>query len=100
MLRTTSESGRRARPPKWWSIAVSKLPKISLRFIEPKSWTPESARKWVESIPSKCPFERQLWWKDKLILYIPPLCPFNPLSTQLYTVRISAQQYLADLDVL
>jgi hypothetical protein len=100
MLSTRSASGKKARAPRWWGVFSQNLPKFYAPGLTPKTWTPELARKWVESIPSKCPFERQLWWKDKLILYIPPLCPFNPLSTQLYAIRISAQQYLADLDVL
>jgi Mo-dependent nitrogenase C-terminus. len=61
----------------------------------PTEWTPSLARKWVNSIPPKCPFERQLWWGDRLVLYIPPLCPLNPFSTQLYEIRIEAQTYLS-----
>ena len=90
-----SASGRRARPPKWWGKVVEGLPRIYVAALRPKSWTPELAQRWVDSIPSKCPFERQAWWGDTLILYVPPLCPLNPLSTQLYEIRLEAQTYLA-----
>lgn len=93
----SSISGRRARPPAWWGRFVERLPRASLPFLEPKEWTRELAEKWVRSVPAKCPFERQLWWGERLVLYIPPLCPLNPLSTQLYSIRIKAQEYLASL---
>jgi len=70
------------------------LPKFNLPFLEPKSWTPELAKRWVDAIPSKCPFEREWRIRGVLVLYIPPLCPLNPFSTQLYRIRIEAQAYL------
>ena len=94
-LKPTSSSGRRARAPRWWGRAVDTLPKFRIPALRPSHWTPSLAKKWVNSIPAKCPFERQLWWEDKLVLYIPPLCPLNPLSTQLYEIRIEAQTYLS-----
>jgi hypothetical protein len=71
------------------------LPKFRIPWLEPTTWTPELAKKWIRSIPAKCPFERAVWWGDRLVLYIPPLCPLNPLSTQLYELRIKAQEYLS-----
>lgn len=88
---------KNARPPRWWGRTVEVLPKFSLPFLEPKHWTPELAQKWIKTIPPKCPFERALYWRGRLILYIPPLCPLNPLSTQLYRIRLQAQEYLANL---
>jgi len=84
----------RTRPPRWWGIFTSSLPKFNLPFLEPKSWTPELAKRWVDAIPSKCPFEREWRIRGVLVLYIPPLCPLNPFSTQLYRIRIEAQAYL------
>lgn len=92
-----SASGRRARPPKWWGRVLDLVPKIYIPALRPKVWTPELAERWVKSIPSKCPFERQVWWGDTLLLYVPPLCPLNPLSSQLYDIRLEAQTYLARL---
>jgi hypothetical protein len=89
---------KKARTPMWWGKAMESLPKFSLPFLEPKEWTPELARRWVDAIPAKCPFERAVWWRGMLVLYIPPLCPFNPFSTQLYSLRIKAQEYLANLE--
>jgi hypothetical protein len=65
----------RARAPKWWGVFAESLPKIHLNWLEPDTWTPELAQAWVARIPAKCPFERQAWWGDCLVLYIPPLCP-------------------------
>jgi len=93
-----SESGIRVRVPKWWGRFTEVLPKFSLPFLEPRTWTPTLAQKWIDAIPSKCPFERQVWWGERLVLYIPPLCPLNPLSGQLYSIRLKAQTYLADLN--
>jgi len=98
MLTPISRTGRRARSPRWWGVFVENLPRIYLPALRPKTWTPELAQKWVDSIPSKCPFERQLWWGEVLLLYVPALCPLNPLSTQLYSIRLEAQTYLSALD--
>jgi hypothetical protein len=92
-----STSGKKARAPKWWGRMVENLPKIYIQAIRPKTWTPHLAQKWIKAVPSKCPFERQIWWGDRLLLYIPPLCPLNPLSSQLYEIRLEAQTYLANL---
>jgi hypothetical protein len=85
---------KKARSPRWWGKFTSVLPKFSLPGLEPSHWTPELARAWVRRIPAKCPFEREVWVGKILLLYIPPLCPLNPFSTQLYSIRIKAQEYL------
>ena len=77
---------------------VDLLPSLSASWLEPQEWTEDLARKWVESIPSKCPFERQVWWGNVLLLYVPPLCPLNPFSGQLYSIRLKAQTYLVGLN--
>jgi hypothetical protein len=84
----------RARAPQWWGHFTESLPQFSLPFLEPDVWTPELAQAWVDRIPAKCPFEQAAYWRGRLVLYIPPLCPLNPLSTQLYRIRIRAQEYL------
>lgn len=91
-------SVRRARPPAWWLEMVSKLPKFEVPWLTPRHWTRELAERWVNSVPAKCPFEREVKIKGVLVLYIPPLCPLNPFSTQLYRIRIAAQEYLATQD--
>lgn len=92
-----SASGKRARAPRWWGRMVDLLPSFSVPWLEPHAWTEDLAKKWVDSVPSKCPFERQVWWGDTLLLYVPPLCPLNPFSGQLYSIRLEAQTYLATL---
>lgn len=84
----------RTRPPAWWGKFTSKLPKFDLPGLTPRHWTRELAEKWVERIPAKCPFEREWRVRGILLVYIPPLCPLNPLSTQLYSIRVKAQEFL------
>jgi hypothetical protein len=97
MFTSRSLSGKKARAPKWWGFFLELIPKFRVTWLGPKVWTPELAQKWIKAVPSKCPFERQIWWGDRLLLYIPPLCPLNPLSSQLYEIRLEAQTYLANL---
>jgi hypothetical protein len=85
---------KRAKPPAWWLKIVGLVPQLELPGLEPKVWDRELAKKWVDKIPPKCPFEREVRIGGVLVLYIPPLCPLNPFSTQLYKIRIQAQQYL------
>ena len=89
---------KRVRPPVWWGRLMSLLPKFDLPGIEPDTWTVELAERWVAAIPAKCPFERSVWWRGVLVVYIPALCPLNPFSTQLYRIRIAAQQFLLSAD--
>lgn len=91
-------STKKVRPPAWWAKFTSSLPKFDLPGLEPDTWTVELAEKWVRAIPAKCPFERSAYWRGRLVLYIPPLCPLNPFSTQLYRIRIRAQEYLMSAD--
>lgn len=93
-----STEGKKARAPRWWGVFTEQLPKLYIPPLRPKRWTPELAKKWVNLIPSKCPFERQIWYENILLLYVPPLCPLNPLSSQLYEIRLEAQTYLLRLE--
>jgi hypothetical protein len=88
---------KKARAPRWWGRFVENLPKIYIPALYPSDWTVEKAEWWINFIPSKCPFERQIWMCGVLVLYVPPLCPLNPLSSQLYDIRLKAQTYLASL---
>ena len=87
----------RARPPLWWGRFTNSLPKFDIPWLEPKEWTVELAERWIKAVPSKCPFEREWRVRGVLVLYVPPLCPLNPISPQLYSIRLKAQTYLADL---
>jgi len=95
---TRSASGKRARAPRWWTQFAEGLPKFSVSFLRPRRWNKELAEKWINAIPDKCPFERQVWVGDKLVMYVPPLCPLNPLSRQLYSIKLEAKTYLYDLE--
>jgi hypothetical protein len=89
---------RRARSPAWWGRLTALLPQFDLPGIEPDVWTVELAERWVRSVPAKCPFERAVWWRGVLVLYIPALCSLNPVSGQLYRIRIAAQAYLLSVN--
>jgi hypothetical protein len=47
-------------------------------------------------IPSHCPFEREIKWGDRTLLYIPPLCKLNPIYEQLVGLRFKSLMYLVD----
>ena len=100
MFTTKSQSGRKARAPRWWGKFGESLPKFRVPFLKPKQWDKNLAYKWINSIPDKCPFERQLWIGEALVLYIPPLCPLNPFSKQLYEIKLEAKTYIYDLEKL
>ena len=68
-------------------------------------------RQWLESfkienyrlarwlctiIPASCPFEREIKFCARTIIYIPPLCKLNPFYEQLVELRFKALTYLAD----
>jgi hypothetical protein len=48
-------------------------------------------------IPASCPFESDIKLFGYLIIHIPPLCKFNPLSEQLIGLRFRAICYLTQL---
>lgn len=98
MITSISSSGKKARTPRWWGVMVDSIPKIYLPWLRPKTWDKPTAKRWVNLVPSKCPFERQWWVGETLVLFIPALCSLNPLSTQFYSIRLEAQTFLRQLE--
>ena len=49
-----------------------------------------------KSIPSQCPFERNIRLFGHTILHIPPLCKLNPVYDEVVALRFRALCYLAD----
>ena len=49
-----------------------------------------------KSIPSQCPFERNVRLFGHTILHIPPLCKLNPVYDEVVALRFRALCYLAD----
>lgn len=82
-----SKSGKKARSPQWWVSMMDKYPKIYLNCIDTLYEKSEMFQNFIKSLPKKCPFERQIWYNDTLILYIPALCTFNPLFYQLMSLK-------------
>lgn len=57
---------------------------------------PELARFLSKTIPSQCPFERDIKLFGYRVGHIPPLCKLNPLYDQLIGLRFRALCYLVD----
>lgn len=45
-------------------------------------------------IPTNCPFARKVYWKNQLLLEIPPLCKLNPFYSQIMELRMKMAEYL------
>ncbi|GAA6623583.1 Mo-dependent nitrogenase C-terminal domain-containing protein [Scytonema sp. NUACC26] len=56
----------------------------------------ELAHRLCKSIPSQCPFERDVKLFGKTLFHIPPLCKLNPLYDEVVSLRFRALCYLAD----
>ncbi|MEO1211383.1 MAG: Mo-dependent nitrogenase C-terminal domain-containing protein [Cyanobacteria bacterium J06638_20] len=48
------------------------------------------------TIPTQCPFERDIQLFGKTLFHIPPLCKLNPLYDEVVGLRFRALCYLAD----
>ncbi|MBF2048613.1 MAG: Mo-dependent nitrogenase C-terminal domain-containing protein [Elainella sp. C42_A2020_010] len=48
-------------------------------------------------VPAQCPFERNLQFRGRTIMRIPPLCKLNPLYDEVVGLRFRALCYLADV---
>jgi Mo-dependent nitrogenase C-terminus len=57
---------------------------------------PKTARFICKTIPSHCPFERDIKLFDRSLIHIPPLCKLNPFFDQFVMLRFKALSYLAD----
>jgi len=55
------------------------------------------AHRICKSIPSQCPFEREIRFFGRTILRIPPMCKINPLYNEVIGLRFRAICYLADV---
>ncbi len=47
-------------------------------------------------IPHSCPFERNITVLGQPLVYIPPLCKFNPFYNEFVSLRLRALTFLAD----
>ena len=56
-----------------------------------------SAHRICKSIPSQCPFEREIKLLGRTVLRIPPMCKINPLYNEVIALRFRAICYLADV---
>ena len=54
------------------------------------------ARFICRTIPTQCPFAREIRLFGRLSLTIPPLCKLNPLYEEVIGLRFRALSYLAD----
>ncbi|MEW5860333.1 MAG: Mo-dependent nitrogenase C-terminal domain-containing protein [Cyanobacteriota bacterium] len=56
----------------------------------------ELAHRLCKSIPSQCPFERDIKVFGRTLFHIPPMCKLNPLYEEVVSLRFRALCYLAD----
>ncbi|MBW4520863.1 MAG: Mo-dependent nitrogenase C-terminal domain-containing protein [Scytolyngbya sp. HA4215-MV1] len=85
-----------------YSIASQSM--LSFDLLQPlRQWldnieirNPDLAHRLCQSIPARCPFEREIKFMGRTILYIPPMCKLNPLYEQVIALRFRALCYLAD----
>jgi hypothetical protein len=56
-----------------------------------------TAHRICKSIPSQCPFEREIKFLGHTIVKIPPMCKLNPLYNEVIGLRFRAICYLADV---
>ncbi len=56
---------------------------------------PAIAQRICQLIPAQCPFERKIYFRGRLIAYIPPLCKLNPFYRQFILLRLKAMSCLA-----
>jgi Mo-dependent nitrogenase C-terminus len=54
------------------------------------------AHRLCKSIPSQCPFERDIKFLGKKLFHIPPMCKLNPFYDEVVGLRFKALCYLAD----
>ena len=54
------------------------------------------AHRICKSIPSQCPFEREVKILNRTLIKVPPMCKLNPLYNELIALRFRAICYLAD----
>jgi hypothetical protein len=59
---------------------------------------PKVAQFICKLIPDRCPFERKIYFCNRLIISIPPLCHFNPVYQQLISLRLRALTYLFEIE--
>lgn len=98
-MNTKSETGRQAHEPQWWADFFEYFyPRVSLGIIDKLARENSTVKNFIRNLPSKCPFERQYWFKDTLVVYVPALCKFNPLFTQL--MRLKAELCCEDIPSL
>ena len=57
---------------------------------------PRLAHFICRTIPTQCPFERNIQLFGKTLFHIPPLCKLNPLYDEVVGLRFRALCYLAD----
>lgn len=57
---------------------------------------PDRAHFICRTIPTQCPFERDITLFGKRLFHIPPLCKLNPLYDEVVALRFRALCYLAD----
>lgn len=95
---------RAATSAKLFQSFTSKATKLQLDPLQPvrkrldqiEVRNPKFAKFLYKTIPSQCPFERDITLFGHKVAHIPPLCKINPLYEELVGLRFRALCYLVD----
>lgn len=87
---------KKAKEPRWWKDFIHKIPQLRIKKLDELEFNQKNAEFICKLIPKKCPFNRQFWVGDTLVLFIPPLCHFNPFYQQLSDLRLRAETFLEE----
>lgn len=90
---TSSRSARKGRSP---GVISHLLRSIRQRIDQVHIDNPVLARWLCRTIPTQCPFERDIILLGRTVAHIPPLCKLNPFYQEVISLRFRALCYLAD----
>ncbi|MEN9207103.1 MAG: Mo-dependent nitrogenase C-terminal domain-containing protein [Gloeomargarita sp. GMQP_bins_120] len=72
-----------------WSLLKNWLNHLEIRDVR-------MAQQICWWIPARCPFEREIRFRGRLLFKIPALCQLNPLYPELMALRWRALCFLAE----
>ncbi len=81
----------------WKGLFISPFTYIKNKLESWEIKEKKVAQKIVIFIPSQCPFARDIYWGDRKILTIPPLCKINPFYEDLMMLRFKALCFLSEI---
>lgn len=81
----------------WDNLLISPFNYIKNKLESWEIKEKEVAQKIVALIPSQCPFAKDIYWCDRKVFTIPPLCKINPFYEDLMMLRFKALCFLSEI---